>query len=60
MDCQTENRGFQKGLAGRGTSPRRVRTDSSFWKGNAVGVGQGRICNTALRIQVIVPRNCDR
>ncbi|EDP17637.1 hypothetical protein CLOBOL_02214 [Enterocloster bolteae ATCC BAA-613] len=29
MDCQTENRGFQKGLAGRGTSSRRV-SDRQF------------------------------
>ncbi len=37
-----------------------MKQQGSFWKGNAVGVGQGRICNTALRIHVIVPRNCDK
>ncbi|RGO79907.1 hypothetical protein DXB04_25640 [Enterocloster bolteae] len=60
MDCQTENRGFKRGWLDGAHPPDVFRTDSSFWKGNAVGVGQGRICNTALRIHVIVPRNCDR
>jgi hypothetical protein len=29
-------------------------------KGTPLGVRKGRICNTALRIHVIVPRNCDK
>ena len=31
-----------------------------FGKGTPKGVRRGRICNTALRIHVIVPRNCDK
>lgn len=42
-------------------SPNVLRTDRRFWKGTPSGVPlAGRICNTALRIHVIVPRNCDK
>ncbi|PBE21243.1 hypothetical protein BGU14_17450, partial [Clostridioides difficile] len=31
-----------------------------FGKGRPLGVRKGRICNTALRKHVIVPRNCEK
>ncbi|EGT3680211.1 TPA: hypothetical protein JDY68_03720 [Clostridioides difficile] len=60
MDCQTENCGCDcPAVPCRANGVRqRIRLEQS--QGNAVGVGQGRICNTALRIHVIVPRNCDK
>ena len=49
--------GFQKGwLDGADVFGQTV----PFGKGTPLGVRRGRICNTALRIHVMVPRNCDK
>lgn len=60
MDYQTENSGFQKGWLDGARPPDVFGQTVPFGKGTPKGVRRGRICNTALRIHVIVPRNCDK